>query len=84
MDAFNSDTPTCHLWWIQLKMCFGFQGLSEAKMEMRRKEHALRQASKQMSYIESEKNALIERVNDAEKTMTAAARLVNKTVNETN
>lgn len=52
----------------------GRQGLSEAKMELRRKEHAIRQVSKQMSYMESEKNALADRLSDAEKTMTAAAR----------
>lgn len=45
-------------------------------MELRRKEHAVRQVSKQMSYMENEKNALVDRLNDAEKTMTAAARLV--------
>ena len=45
-------------------------------MELRRKEHAIRQVSKQMSYMESEKNALVDRLNDAEKSMTAAARLV--------
>lgn len=50
------------------------KGLSEAKMELRRKEHAIRQVSKQMSYMESEKNALADRLSDAEKTMTAAAR----------
>ncbi|KAJ7371526.1 hypothetical protein OS493_024866 [Desmophyllum pertusum] len=50
------------------------KGLTEAKMELRRKEHAVRQVSKQMSYMENEKNALVERLNDAEKTMTAAAR----------
>lgn len=50
------------------------QGLTEAKMELRRKEHAVRQVSKQMSYMENEKNALVDRLNDAEKTMTAAAR----------
>lgn len=54
----------------------GVQGLSEAKMELRRKEHAIRQVSKQMSYMESEKNSLVNRLSDAEKTMTAAARLV--------
>lgn len=43
-------------------------------MELRRKEHAVRQVSKQMTYMENEKNALIDRLNDAEKTMTAAAR----------
>lgn len=56
----------------------GRQGLSEAKMELRRKEHAIRQVSKQMSYMESEKNALADRLSDAEKTMTAAARWVNR------
>ena len=56
--------------------CFGLQGLSEAKMELRRKEHAIRQVSKQMSYMESEKNALVDRLGDAERTLTAAARLV--------
>lgn len=50
------------------------KGLTEAKMELRRKEHAVRQVSKQMTYMENEKNALIDRLNDAEKTMTAAAR----------
>ena len=45
-------------------------------MELRRKEHAVRQVSKQMSYMENEKNALVDRLNDAEKTMTAAARYV--------
>jgi len=54
--------------------CIGWQGLTEAKMELRRKEHAIRQVSKQMSYMESEKNALVDRLSDAEKTMTAAAR----------
>lgn len=53
---------------------FCLQGLTEAKMELRRKEHAVRQVSKQMSYMENEKNALVDRLNDAEKTMTAAAR----------
>lgn len=43
-------------------------------MELRRKEHAVRQVSKQMTHMENEKNALIDRLNDAEKTMTAAAR----------
>ena len=46
-------------------------------MELRRKEHAIRQVSKQMSYMESEKNTLMDRLSDAEKTMTAAARLFN-------
>lgn len=46
-------------------------------MELRRKEHAIRQVSKQMSYMESEKNTLMGRLSDAEKTMTAAARLLN-------
>ena len=46
-------------------------------MELRRKEHAIRQVSKQMSYMESEKNTLMDRLSDAEKTMTAAARLLN-------
>lgn len=50
------------------------KGLSEAKMELRRKEHAIRQVSKQMSYMESEKNSLVDRLGDAEKTLTAAAR----------
>ncbi|XP_020628838.1 coiled-coil domain-containing protein 171-like isoform X1 [Orbicella faveolata] len=50
------------------------KGLTEAKMELRRKEHAVRQVSKQMTYMENEKNALVDRLNDAEKTMTAAAR----------
>ena len=56
--------------------CVGLQGLSEAKMELRRKEHVIRQVSKQMSYMESEKNALVDRLGDAERAMTAAARLV--------
>lgn len=51
--------------------CVGLQGLSEAKMELRRKEHAIRQVSKQMSYMESEKNALVDRLGDAERAMTA-------------
>lgn len=57
-------------------ICVVEQGLSEAKMELRRKEHAIRQVSKQMSYMESEKNTLMDRLSDAEKTMTAAARLL--------
>ena len=45
-------------------------------MELRRKEHAIRQVSKQMSYMESEKNALVDRLGDSERAMTAAARWV--------
>ncbi|KAK3744102.1 hypothetical protein QZH41_016791, partial [Actinostola sp. cb2023] len=50
------------------------RGLSEAKMDVRRQEHAVRQMNKQIAYLESEKNSQTERVVNAEKTLTAAAR----------
>ncbi|EDO26662.1 predicted protein [Nematostella vectensis] len=50
------------------------QGLSEAKMELRRQEHALRQMTKQMNQLEADKRSLMDRVSCADKTMTSTAR----------
>lgn len=50
------------------------QGLSEAKMDVRRQEHAVRQMNKQIAILESEKKSHTERIVNAEKTLTAAAR----------
>ncbi|XP_048583728.1 coiled-coil domain-containing protein 171 isoform X2 [Nematostella vectensis] len=50
------------------------RGLSEAKMELRRQEHALRQMTKQMNQLEADKRSLMDRVSSADKTMTSTAR----------
>ena len=58
---------------------FSSKNLSEAKMETRRKEQTVRQVAKDTHLVESEKRLLQEKLNDAEKTMTGAARFVRQT-----
>ena len=53
-----------------------FQGLAEAKMDLRRQDHAVRQLNKQMSHLENDKRALHERLTDAEKALHATAKWV--------
>ena len=48
-------------------------------METRRKEQTVRQVAKDTHLVESEKRLLQEKLNDAEKTMTGAARFVRQT-----
>jgi len=50
------------------------QGLSEAKMEMKKKEQILRQLNRQVITMESEKKSLHINVGDAEKALRTAAR----------
>ena len=45
------------------------QGLSEAKMELRRKEQSIRQLSKQLSHLEEEKRSLKDGVQDVQEVL---------------